>query len=262
MTVELSFERGVARMALARAPRHNAFDGTLKDAFAAAVRAIVARGAEVRGVLLSGRGPSFSAGADLKALRGSTAEEAYRFMVEAAGACRRLEQLPVPVVAAAHGHCLGGGLEILLHCDIVIAAESAVFGFPEVSLGLVTTAGSVSRLKARIGAARARWMLLTGRRISAHDALSWGLVAQVVPDDELETRAQEIAESIARMPAHGFAAMKSLVLRCDAAENSASFLAELEAFTTLVDLREGGRLGAPIKKPGAATGGEPADDGS
>lgn len=238
MTVALTVDGGVATVELRRPDRHNAFDGATKDAFARAVDTLARTPpAELRCVVVRGAGASFSSGADLHMLRSLDADGARRFMVEATLAFRALGRLPVPVIAAVRGHCLGGGLELALHCDVIVAADDASFGLPEVPLGLVTTAGSVERLAAAVGTTRARDLLLTGRRLPAVEAERIGLVAQVVAAAALDEAVGVRARTIVGQPREGIAAMKALLARRVEAAESASWIAELEAFEALLRAR-------------------------
>jgi enoyl-CoA hydratase len=109
----------------------------------------------------------------------------------------RVEKLPKPVIAAVNGYCLGGGNEIAMGCDIIIASERAKFGQPEINIGIIPGGGGTQRLPRLIGACRARELIFTGDIITAEEAFKLGLVNRVVPEDELMTTAKEIAAKIA-----------------------------------------------------------------
>jgi enoyl-CoA hydratase/carnithine racemase len=234
--VELSVEGAIARLMLARPERHNAIDRAMVEAIADAVDRL-ARADNLGCVVIAGAGPSFSSGADLKMLGALNAEQARAFMVEATLAFRRLERLPVPVIAQVHGFCLGGGLELALHCDLVIASSDARFGLPEATFGLIPTAGAATRLIAVVGAMRARDLLYTGRRVSGDEAAQMGLAAESVAPADLDARVDERARAIAAQPRAGVAAAKELVARRLAAEQAAGWIAELESFTALLRAR-------------------------
>ncbi len=232
-----SFEEGVARLVLNRPERHNAFDGGLKDAFVAAVDGLTTR-AELRCVVIAGAGRSFSSGADLKMLGALEPAAARTFMIEATLAFRRLEKLPVPVIAEVHGYCLGGGFELALHCDFIVAADDASFGLPEAGIGLVPTAGAAERLLGIVGAMRTRELLFTGRRVTAEAAARMGLVADVVPAVELAAAVKERARALVAAPKEGIAALKSLVGRRLEREQAAGWIGELEAFEAILRARK------------------------
>jgi enoyl-CoA hydratase/carnithine racemase len=235
-TVELALDGGVARLTLSRPDRHNAFDEAMVAALTDAVARLEGDGA-LRCVVLSGAGPSFSSGADLKMLDRLDAAGARDFMVAATSAFRRLERLEVPVLAEVHGFCLGGGFELALHCDLIVAAADAQLGLPEAGIGLIPTAGASARLIACVGAMRARELLYTARRLSGEEAARIGLACDAVPRAELQARADERARAIAGMPREGIAAAKRLVARRLEAEHAASWIAELEAFGALLKAR-------------------------
>ncbi|MEZ4293449.1 MAG: enoyl-CoA hydratase/isomerase family protein [Polyangiaceae bacterium] len=225
---------GIARIELCRPDRHNAIDLALGEALARAAVEVESAGSDVRCVVLSGAGRSFCSGADLRMLREMDSAGARRFMLEAAWTFRRFERLPVPVIAAAKGYCLGGGFELLLHCDLVIASTDAAFGFPEVPLGLLTTTGAVDRLARAIGAPRARDMLLTGRRVSGAEAAAMGLVARLAEPGELDAATDALAKQLAAQPPESLAAMKGVLARRHGVESAGSWIDEVESFEGLL----------------------------
>lgn len=237
MVLTMTVTDGVARLELNRPDRHNAIDLALQEAFENAVSELERAGESVRCVVVSGAGRSFCSGADLTMLQAMSPAAARRFMLDAAWMFRRLERLPVPVVAAAKGYCLGGGFELLLHCDIVVAGDDAALGFPEVPLGLLTTTGSVERLLGAIGTARAQDLLLTGRRVSGVEAAGMGLVARHVPAAELAAAAEKLAVQLAAQPREALAAMKGLLRRRLGAAAAASWIDEVECFETILASR-------------------------
>ena len=124
---------------------------------------------------------------------------------------RGFEQLPIPIVAAVHGSCLGGGLEIAMACDFIVAAASAKLGSVEVALGVNPLLGGIQRQVQRMGAARAKEMIMLGHRHDAATLERWGLINRVVPDDQLEAVALAIATELANGPTVAHAATKKLV---------------------------------------------------
>jgi enoyl-CoA hydratase/carnithine racemase len=141
---------------------------------------------DIRCVVLTGAGEkAFIGGADLETLGSLDPASAREFIGLIHGACAALRDCPVPVVARINGWCLGGGLEIAASCDLRIAADSAVFGMPEVRLGIpsVVEAALLPRL---VGAGRARWLVMTGEVIDAKVALSWGLIEKSFESDKLD----------------------------------------------------------------------------
>ena len=163
---------------------------------------------EIRAVIITGAGDrAFCAGLDLKKSLepGGTILEKWnvRTVFDALENCRNAltmyEKLPVPVIAAIQGYCLGGGIEIALVCDIRLASEDAVFAMPEARLGIVPDIGGSSRLPRVIGPGMAKVLLYTGRRIDAREALRIGLVQHVYPKDELMAEAWKMAAEIAEV---------------------------------------------------------------
>jgi enoyl-CoA hydratase/3-hydroxyacyl-CoA dehydrogenase len=149
---------------------------------------------DVHAVVLRGRGErAFSAGADISGFGNLGDGEAPGGIQPAADL---IEATPVPVVAAIHGFCLGGGLELALACDFRIATRDAELGFPEVNLGLLPGGGGTQRTPRLIGGGRAAWLIMSGRRIPAAQAAEWGLVEFVV--DDLEAGIAEYVEPLDR----------------------------------------------------------------
>jgi enoyl-CoA hydratase len=189
-------------------PPVNVLSAAVLDALRAALsRAEADRGARV--VVLAGAAErAFAAGANIKEMAPMGAAEAHVHGGRGQGVTTAIEALPLPVIAAVHGSCLGGGCEISLACDFIIASDDAKFGQPEINLGVMPGWGGTRRLPRRIGAARARAWILTGRPVSAQEAFDQGLVLQVVPRAELLPTAIALAEELATKPATALAAAK------------------------------------------------------
>ncbi len=168
---------------------------------------------DVRAVVLaSASEKAFAAGADIREMRELDPERARVHGGRGQALTRRIERLPLPVIAAVHGACFGGGLELVLACDVIIAADDAQFGQPEINLGVMPGWGGTRRLPRRIGAARARRWILTGRPVSAAEAESAGLVDRRVPRGELLATALALAEELAAKPPVALAAAKYALL--------------------------------------------------
>jgi enoyl-CoA hydratase/carnithine racemase len=153
---------------------------------------------EVRCIVISGSEDVFAAGADIRAMAERTLPEALYH--PAAGFWRRVAAIKTPLVAAVSGYALGGGCELALACDMIVASETAVFGQPEIMLGISPGGGGTQRLAGAFGKQRAMEYLLTGRRFDAEKARSWGLVNKVVEKGEHEREAVELAREIAKRP--------------------------------------------------------------
>ncbi len=151
----------------------------------------------IRCVVLAGDSRAFSAGADIKEMARSSAGEMARRGPNPVW--RALDRLGTPVIAAVRGYALGGGLELAMGADIIIAGEGARLGLPEIRSGILPGGGGTQRLLRAVGRHKAMLYLLTGDLLSAQEAERWGLVSQVVPDDEVESAALALAGRIASM---------------------------------------------------------------
>jgi enoyl-CoA hydratase/3-hydroxyacyl-CoA dehydrogenase len=165
-------------------------------------------GRDVHAVVLRGRGErAFSAGADITGFVGGAAEGERPAGIQPVADL--IERAPVPVVAAIHGYCLGGGLEIALACDFRIATRDAQLGFPEVNLGLLPGGGGTQRAPRLISPGRARWLTMSGERIPAETAEAWGLVEFVV--DDLDAGIEQVVGPLDRQSPHAIRQIKALL---------------------------------------------------
>ena len=152
----------------------------------------------VRCLIVTGEGErAFVAGADIAAMASMTAAQGRAFSRQGQEVLRSLEELVIPVIAAVNGFALGGGLELALACDLIIASDKARFGQPEINLGIIPGFGGTQRLARRVGLARAREMIYGGETIDAEQALRYGLVSRVVPGNQLMAKATEVAQALA-----------------------------------------------------------------
>lgn len=149
-----------------------------------------------RGLIITGQGRAFAAGADLSEIRHDGIEENRRYSQTAQKLFSRIEELDIPVIAAVNGFALGGGCELAMACDIRIAGEKAKFGMPEVSLGVIPCFGGTQRLPALVGLAKAKELVFTGKKITAAEASGIGLVNCVVPQEELLSSAAAMMTQI------------------------------------------------------------------
>ncbi len=195
MAVVLSERRGAVEvLTLNRPEARNAIDGDVAEALEAALDAVEAD-AGVSAVVLTGAPPVFSAGADLKKISGREGRRFYTARGGFAGFVNR--DFPKPVIAAVNGPAMAGGFEIVLACDLVVAADGAVFGLPEVRRGLFAAAGGLVRLPRRVPLPLAMEVALTGAPVSAERAFAAGLVNRLVPADRVVEEARELADAIA-----------------------------------------------------------------
>jgi len=155
----------------------------------------------IHALAITGAGEkAFVAGADISEMRtfvGDGSQRAREFAEKGQAVFRKLETLPFPVIAMVNGFALGGGTELALSCDLIIAGEKAVFGQPEVKLGLIPGFGGTQRLPLRVGMGRAMDLILSGRQLKAEEAYRMGLCDRVVPDSELETTVINLMEQFA-----------------------------------------------------------------
>jgi enoyl-CoA hydratase len=185
----------IAVVLLNRPDQLNALSDELMEELVSAL-AELDRDEGVRAIVLGGSGRAFAAGADIGELAQASAIDLYyQRRIERWDAIRGLW---TPLIAAVSGYCLGGGCELAMACDLIVASESAQFGQPETGLGIIPGAGGTQRLTRAVGKALAMDVILSGRRLSADEALAAGLVARVVPQEawleEAKALAREIAE--------------------------------------------------------------------
>jgi enoyl-CoA hydratase/carnithine racemase len=188
----------VAEIVLQRPAALNAISTAMAREIAAVVAAIAAD-ASVRAVVLaSSSDKAFCVGADLKERHALTDDELRRQRPVARSAYRGVLDLPVPTIAAVHGYALGGGCELALACDLIIADETAVFGLPEVSVGVIPGGGGTQLLARRVGWGRAADLVFTARRIDAEEAYRLGLADRLVAAGDDQKTAMDIATAISR----------------------------------------------------------------
>lgn len=205
-TVELAIEDGIAVILLNRPERLNAVIPALVDDLLAALDAVARNDSGARAVVLTGKGRAFCAGHDLKepVEPGDSRPRLERIQ----DVTRRIRGLPQPVIAAVHGYAIGAGAEFALGCDLVLAANDAVFAFPESGLGLSVTGGISRLLPQLVGQLKAKELLLLGDRVDASTARHIGLVNDVVENAELMNAAVGWARTIAAKPTYSVALTK------------------------------------------------------
>jgi enoyl-CoA hydratase/carnithine racemase len=210
-TVLLETREQIAWITLNRPEAMNALSQQLRAELPAAIRAAEAD-PEVRVLVLRGAGErAFCAGADIKEFVEVPAPPLYRQARTPESWISAFDATRKPILASIHGHCLGGGLEIALACDMRIAAEDAQFGFPETGLGIITGVGGSQRLPRVVGHAIALDMMLTGERIDAARALAMGLITRLVPRAALAAETEALAARLAARPPMAMAFAKEAV---------------------------------------------------
>jgi len=219
--VKLTRQAPIATITMARPDVHNAFNEHLIAGLHDAFR-LLASDDGVRVVVLAGEGKSFSAGADLDWMRRAanfSEEENLRDAAAAAALWRAVAECPRPVVARVHGNAFGGGAGLVAASDIAIAAESAMFGFTEVRLGLLP-ATVAPHVVEKIGPGRALPLFLTGERFDAERALAIGLVHRVVPQEQLDVAVGTVVDQLLAGGPNALRGCKELVRRVAFADRS------------------------------------------
>jgi enoyl-CoA hydratase len=227
--VDVTWDGPIVRVVLNRPDKFNALNPDVLRSLLA-VQAEVRTRPSVRVVLLSGAGRAFCAGADLEYIRSiyTDAGTSRKYLYLLRDAIVGFEQLTVPVVAAVHGVVLAGGLELMLGCDLVIAAESTRIGDQHMNHGFIPGGGSTQRLPRLIGKARASDLLMTGRWMDAPEALRIGLVSRLAPDPELGAAAEKLAGELAAMNPFSMSRTKELIRRSADSELSQGLDLEIE----------------------------------
>jgi enoyl-CoA hydratase/carnithine racemase len=196
----------VAVLTMQHAP-HNFLSYALYNALLDGIRWAAERRA--RAVLLRSSLRNFCAGADVTLFAHAESGEAPA--LEVVELLREFDALPIPIVAAVHGICLGGGLELALACDLIVASESAKIGSIEASIGLNPLMGGIQRVTERAGAARAKEMALLARRYDARTLERWNVINRVVPDEQLAAVTNTLAHELANGPTVAHASTKAIV---------------------------------------------------
>jgi len=190
-------EAGIYLLTVDRPKALNALNAATLDEIASALKQVAADD-KARVLLVTGAGEkAFIAGADIAEMQNATIEQAREISERGSQVMHALEALPVPVIALVNGYALGGGCELALACDWILASENAVFGQPEVNLGVPPGFGGTQRLPRRIGSARALELLTTARQVKAAEAATIGLASHIYPASELMAKGLEAARTIA-----------------------------------------------------------------
>lgn len=246
--VSLVRDGAIAELTIQRADKLNALDRETLLELRAAIGELAREPARV--VVLASAGERvFVSGADIAAMSQMSVEEARAFSQLGHETFDALEALPSLVLAVVQGAALGGGCELLLACDLVIAGEKARFGQPETNLGLIPGFGGCSRLLRRVGVGLARELVYSGRLVAADEAQRVGLVQRVVPQAELRAAARTWAAELAARPPLAIARAKAALAAAETSDARSAARVEIEAFASLfaaADTREG--LGAFLEK--------------
>lgn len=216
--LEVQVDSGIATLTFNRPKALNALNSAMLKELAAAIPAI-GMDEDIRVLVLTGAGEkAFIAGADISEIQQLTPLAARQFAELGQTVLDQLQHLPVPVIAAVNGYALGGGCEMALACDFIYAAETATFGLPEISLGIIPGFGGTQRLPRLIGSNMARELIFTGKYLSATEAREIGLVNSCLPPERLMAATHDVALKIAQKGRASLRAAKDAVrqgLNCD-----------------------------------------------
>lgn len=251
-TVSLDSENNVTTIKIERPEAMNALNAqVLKDL--AQCCDLISKMQEVRAVIITGSGDkAFVAGADINELDGMNPAQAYKFARSGQQLFSCIESLAQPVIAAVNGYALGGGLELALSCDFILASSKAKFALPECTLGIMPGFGGTVRIARRIGLAKAREMAYLGNHVGADEALQLGLVNHVYPHEELLQKAKEFAETMAWRSPMALAKIKRSILIGGDLEQERALEFEAQLFSECFnsqDSKEGVRAFLEKRKP-------------
>jgi len=184
-------------------------------------------------IVMTGAGRAFMAGADIKDYERQTNEEFYEFQRKGAALHRLIEDCPQPVIAAVNGFAMGGGMEFVMCCDIVLAARGAKMGLPEIGIGLIPGGGGSYRTTWAFGRTRANYLMMTGRPVLADDLVACGFVHELHDPEVLMARVQELAAQLAAEPPEAIRGLKRLTRMTVEADVAAVHAAEEDLIVSL-----------------------------
>ncbi len=240
-TVLFAVEAGVATLTFNRPERLNALSAEMFSEIST-VFDRVRQNPDIRALILTGQGRAFIAGADIKELSESDALKAKEISIFGQEVMSKVEQLPIPVLAAVNGFALGGGCEMAMACDIIYASEEAKFGQPEINLGVIPGFGGTQRLARLVGLGLAKDLCFTGRTIDAAEAKAIGLAARVFPAADLMQESLRAAKIMAQKGRFAIQTMKQAMDRGFGIDLRSALLLEANAFCLCFahpDAREG-----------------------
>ncbi|MBQ6661952.1 MAG: enoyl-CoA hydratase/isomerase family protein [Firmicutes bacterium] len=230
-TIKYEVNEGLAKVTINRPEALNALNTTVLDELSCVFDEIE-KDEAVKAVIVTGEGRSFVAGADIAQMSKLTPEEAHAMMAKGHAVMNKIEALPKAVVAAVNGFALGGGCELAMACDIRVASEKALFGQPEVGLGIIPGFGGTIRLAKLVGKGMAKYLIMAAENIKAPEAYRIGLVEKIVAPEDLMAEAEKVARQImAKAPIAVRQAKMAIDSEFDMDMRAASRL-EVEAITT------------------------------
>jgi enoyl-CoA hydratase len=227
----------IAYITINNARKLNTLNSALMKDFAAICQELAHHQA-LRAVVVTGAGDkAFVGGADIDEMATLGPDSARTFITLLHGCCNALRKLPVPVIARIQGYALGGGLELAAACDLRVASDTAVFGMPEVKLGIPSVV-EAALLPALVGWGRTRHMLLLGESFTATEAATWGLVERVVPTHQLDDVVESFIQSILRAGARAVRLQKNLIRSWEDLPLHAAIEAGIDAFVAAWETQE------------------------
>jgi len=240
---------GVARITLNRPEVRNALSMSVRERVGTLFDEL-GSDTTTRCIVLTGGPQVFAAGADIRDMVDRGAAE--MLLRQTHKHWQSITQCPKPIIAAVNGYALGGGCELAMHCDIIIAGENASFGQPEIRVGIMPGAGGTQRLTRAVGSFQAMRMLLTGKSITGKEAWTLGLVSEVVADEAVQQAALDMAIGIAAMPPIAVMQIKEVVRAGQDVPLETALMLERKAFQLLFDTadqKEGMRAFLDKRKP-------------
>jgi enoyl-CoA hydratase/carnithine racemase len=241
--------QGVVLLRINRPEAKNALNREVRASLAERFQTLGAD-SEVRAIVITGNAEAFAAGADIRDVADAGAIEMMNRPNE--HQWRAISSCPKPIIAAVNGYALGGGCELAMHCDIIVAGEGASFGQPEVKIGILPGAGGTQRLTRAVGKFKAMKMVLLGDPVSAREAEAMGLVSELVPDDQVLERALAIAKKISYLPPLAVRQIKEVLLAGQDASLETALMLERKSFQLLFaseDQKEGMRAFLEKRRP-------------
>jgi enoyl-CoA hydratase len=240
---------GVALLRINRPEAKNALNAEVRRQLAEHI-GVLGADREVRAIVLTGNDEAFAAGADIRDMAEIGAIELM--LRNNHLLWRTIAQCPKPLIAAVNGYAWGGGCELAMHADIIVAGEGASFSQPEVKVGIMPGAGGTQRLVRAVGKYKAMLMAMTGQAVTGIEAGRMGLVSMVVPDAEVLDAALTVAKTISRMPPLAIAQIKEVMLAGQDAPLETALMLERKAFQLLFasrDQKEGMKAFLDKRKP-------------
>jgi enoyl-CoA hydratase/carnithine racemase len=234
--VEIRRDGDVCVLTLQRPEKLNALSGAMEQELLDAISGDTLKGA--RCVVLTGAGKAFSAGADINEFADADAASIAAYYASTGDVYERIAALPLPTIAAIHGWCLGGGLELALATDFRIADDTAAFGLPEVELGILPSSGGAYRLVRLLGPGRAKELMLLRRRFDAAEAHGFGIVTELVPAGKALDRALECAAELATLPPLAVETIKRAADLIPESSREAAMLIERLGYAALAQTEE------------------------